>query len=117
MPKSPRVATTRTVELRHERDRARGNRQPARSASLAPEWKLGAQSRASPRWAVQVEAAVEGGHAVRESAQARAAAQLRAAHAVIGDFSDHAVVLTLDGHGRAPGARVLCQVGERLRDD
>src|SRR4051795_8278936 len=78
---------------------------------------LGAQARAAAGRAVDGDRAVERGDAVGEAAQARAAALVGAADAVVGDLDDDARARAADGDARARRVRVLGDVLERLGGD
>src|SRR3954449_4031348 len=78
---------------------------------------LGAQPRAAAGRAVERERAVEGGDAVGEAAQARAAVAVGAADAVVGHLDAHPAVLVTDRDLRAGRVGVLGHVLQALRGD
>src|SRR5687768_13387226 len=56
-------------------------------------------------------------HPILEAAEPRAARDVGAADAVVFDLDNHVVGVRADGYVRSRRARVLDDVGERLRDD
>jgi len=80
-------------------------------------WEAGAHDRALPRFGVDLKPAVDRCHAVGETAQAGAAVEVRAAHAVVPDLDREPSVSLGQSHRGLHRRGVLGCVGQRFGDD